>query len=119
MSAHPSLKLLEPSPEAESYKFDRRRAERHGVAARVTALCEPESDGQLARIGSLQLLDMSQTGMGALSDEALKPGQSVTILFPPHGPERGFDRTGHVVRCERKADGHRIGIRFAAAVAAA
>lgn len=116
MPVNPSLRLVQPEPtsQEESLRFDRRRSERHGLAARVTAVRRAQQPGGPTGICSLQLLDLSDTGAGALSQDTMEEGTMVTLLFPPHGPERGFDRIGRVVRCQRQDTGTHIGIRFEA-----
>ena len=68
----------------------------------------------IRKICSLKLSDISDTGVGVICDEAIEPDTTITILFPPHGPDGGFNATGQVVRCMPRPDGqaHRIGIRF-------
>ena len=107
------LRLRRPDPEADAYHLERRTTLRHGIAGRVTAIqTHDDADGQLSRICSLQLLNISDSGLGALSEEPVEPGSSLAVFFPPHGPERGFDLVGTVVRCIPRAHGHEIGVRL-------
>ncbi len=116
MSANAQLRLVNhtSTQQEDSFRFDRRRAIRHDVSARVTAVRRGRQAGAPAGICSLQLLDLSDTGAGAVAQENIEAGSMVTLLFPPHGPERGFDRVGQVVRCEHRDTGTHIGIRFEA-----
>jgi len=93
--------------EAERMFLDRRRATRRKASGRVTAVASLP-DGQ--RICSLQLRDISDTGIGAISCDPIESGTGLTIFFPPHGPERGFDLVGTVVRCDARQWGYNIGI---------
>ncbi len=114
MADTPHLRLHDPSSEpVDSYLFERRHSLRRATSGQVTVLLRKTDDhGTHYRIASLNLLDMSDGGMGGLCNDELSPDSSVAVLFPPHGPERGFDVSGRVVRCQRRAVGHEIGIRF-------
>ncbi len=117
----PALKLVDPEAEAREQgvlSFERRVGSRHVIAGRVTAIQVSTDDDHPSRICSLQLLNISDNGVGTMSQEPIAPGQVVTMFFPPHGPERGFDLTGRVIRCTRRGYGHEIGITFAARQAA-
>jgi hypothetical protein len=61
---------------------------------------------------TLQMLDISRRGLGALSDRWLYPGQKVLLCLPlhPQGVRRNVYAT--VVRCAKGADGYRIGLEF-------
>jgi hypothetical protein len=114
-----SLKLVDAAHEpAEVLPFERRRENRRSQQGQVTALRTASTRGQNNRICSLKLLNMSDSGLGALVSEPLEVGSSIAVFFPPHGPERGFDLYGHVVRCSTSAEGHEIGVRFDARAAA-
>lgn len=100
---------------SDSLRFERRRADRHAVAGRVTSLQYFGKPGpqQHRKIASLQLVNISDTGVCVLSQEPLEVDAAMTIFFPPHGPDRGFDAIGHVVRCVKRDDNHHeLGIRF-------
>jgi hypothetical protein len=107
-----SLKLVNDR-DPDALPFNRRACPRHSMSGHVTALRSmTDASAVIKKICSLQLLNMSDTGLGALSVEALDLDSRVTVLFPPHGPERGFDAVGRVVRCVRRDSGHEIGICF-------
>jgi hypothetical protein len=119
MSSATTLRLQRPEPDTDAYRLERRTALRHSIAGRVTAVqSHDEADGQLSRICSLQLLNISDSGLGALSEESMELGSSLAVFFPPHGPERGIDLVGQVVRCVARENGHEIGIRLEARAAA-
>ena len=91
--------------------MERRRSPRNPVTARVTAVTTPNHDSDAGkRICSFQLVDLSEHGIGAISQEPVEVGSHVAVFFPPHGPERGFDLYGTVVRCTPRDWGHEIGI---------
>ena len=73
----------------------------------------PDTPGN-KRIGSLQLIDLSVTGMGAWSQAPLPVGSHIAIFFPQRGSEHGFDRFGKVVRCEPSHDqqGYDLGLEL-------
>jgi hypothetical protein len=114
MSPQAALKLVKPQPASarpDVLRFERRRAPRHSAAGRVTAVQQPADPAtQNAKICSLRLLNISDTGLGALSDEAVDTGSVLTVYFPSHGADAGFDLFGQVVRCVRRETGHEIGI---------
>jgi hypothetical protein len=122
--SHGALKLVLPSTAAkenavrDTLRFERRRAERHGLSGRATAVSHGVDDCTQGRIRSLQLLNISDSGLGALCQDAVAPDTLITVFFPPHGPERGFDAIGRVVRCSPRDHGHEVGIRFDARPAA-
>lgn len=109
-----SLRITDPATiQAERMRLDRRRATRRSVNGRVTAVAieagnDPSTDRR--RLCSLQLKNMSDTGIGAFSAEPLEEGAAMTVFFPPHGAERGFDLYGTVVRCDPREWGYEIGI---------
>jgi len=116
MAAIP-LRLVNDDTEAsmtrDVFRFEQRRAVRHSVSGRVTAVSRGDaSDGVRSRICSFQLKDMSDTGVGVFSQEDVALNTSVTMFFPPHGAESGFDATGRVVRSRLTDQGHELGIRF-------
>ncbi len=94
-------------------QFDRRQCQRHAIDGQVTIQrCAINPTVQQQPRCSLNLCDMSDEGIQAISDLALHPNEMVTIHFPPRGLEGGFDLPGHVVRCESDKHGYRIAIRF-------
>lgn len=100
---------------SDSLRFERRRADRHPVMGRVTSLFQPaQTDWQgRKRIASVQLVNISHSGVCVQTGEPVAPGTLMTLYFPPHGPERGFDAIGTVVRCIRKDDRtHELGVHF-------
>jgi len=61
---------------------------------------------------SLSLRDLSVGGLSALSDTPIDAGERVSLFFPPHGPMRGWDAYGRVVRCEASTFGYRVAVEF-------
>ena len=119
MPSSAPLRLMRPDPEADAYRLERRTTLRHSISGRVTAVqTHDRTDGELSRICSLQLLNISDAGLGALSEDPVEPGSAIAVFFPPHGPEHGFDMVGKVVRCVSRESGHEIGIRLEARAAA-
>ena len=113
MSIQTTLKLIDPNQD-EPLGFEQRHTNRHVITGRVTAVQQfPQKEEQRHRICSIELLNISDTGLGAVSDEAMELGSDLTVFFPPHGPERGFDLSGHVVRCRQRDDSlYEIGIKL-------
>ena len=99
--------------------MERRKSVRHTLAGRVTALtCTSQGHNPSRRICALHLTNMSQTGLGATVQDEIEVGARVTVFFPPHGAEHGFDFFGIVVRCQRHESGQEIGIEFQSRMAA-
>ncbi len=98
---------------------DRRQTTRHNINAAVTLLRRPDSTDTAGQpMCTVHLSDMSDEGVGAHCDTALPVEEPVTLVFPPHGPERGIDLRGHVVRCIPDGrGGYELGIAFVAQAA--
>lgn len=104
---------------SDAIPFDRRLAVRRPVSGHVTAVRrEQREDGGHNRICALHLVDMSSLGLGAFCQEAIAEGTAITVFFPPHGPDRGFDAYGQVLRCEQVEGRYRVGIQFVGRAAA-
>jgi len=118
-TSHPTFRLVTSRPAPESYRLERRASPRRSTRDRVTAVCTHETEGsRLRRITSLDLHDISETGIGAACDQALPEGCRVALLVPPHGPEHGFDFFGKVVRCQPRGGHYEIGIALDQALSA-
>ncbi|QQE11809.1 PilZ domain-containing protein [Planctomycetota bacterium] len=119
MSSQPTLRLIDDSAlEPDSYVFDRRRCMRRRASGTVTAVSTPSDDSDAPkRIRSLQLIDSSETGVGAIMTEEIDLGSRIVMFFPSHGNEKGFDLVGHVVRCHQCKDGYRVGVKLKSAAA--
>lgn len=110
------LRLTPTESENDSLFFERRRAARRRASGRVTAVCRDASDPEgPQRLIAMQLQDLSDTGVGATAQEPVSVGSSITLFFPPHGNEPGFDLTGRVVRCRSVDDKHQLGIALSQA----
>ena len=111
-SAQMTLKYVSPA-RGDTMRIDRRFWPRHVITGRVTAVqSDPDLGDCHKRICPLQLLNISDDGLGAMAKEPVAYNAQITIFFPPHGPEQGIDLCGQVVRCTPRDHGHEIGIRF-------
>lgn len=93
--------------------FERRIQDRKPISGLVTVMQtwgEPEAAKN--KISSIQLKDISETGLGGISQEAIEDQAKVTVFIPPHGPERGYDLYGKVVWCARGESGYEVGIEL-------
>ncbi len=124
----PSLKLVTETDHApEVLKFERRREPRHKLYARVTAVAhnpayEQESgamSGGAGQICSLELVDRSESGMGAFSVAPVALGARVTVFMPPHGATPGYNVAGRVMRCVPRDGGYHVGMLLEQQIAAA
>ena len=96
---------------SDTLYFERRRHPRRRTRGQVTAVIrESGSEDAPAQLVTLDLLDLSDSGIGATADKPLPVGNRITVFFPPHGPEPGFDLAGEIVRCQSNDDRHLIGI---------
>jgi len=113
MSSSAALKLIREDDRRDTIPFERRRAKRHVVGGNVTAVrTDFTEDAHRHRITSLQMLNMSDSGLAAICQERIDLNTPIVVFFPPHGAERGFDAYGHVVRCKNRDHGHELGIEF-------
>lgn len=107
-----ALKLSESSAViSDTLYFERRRHPRHRARGQVTAVIrEPGSEEAPAKMLTLDLIDQSASGLGVAATQPVAVGSQITVFFPPHGPEPGFDLVGQVVRCRSNDDRHTLGI---------
>ncbi|MEM9415905.1 MAG: PilZ domain-containing protein [Planctomycetota bacterium] len=104
------------SADSDALFFERRQATRRRASGKVTAVYQTSADREAPqRLITLQLNDLSDTGVGVTSPEPISVGSRITLFFPPHGSEPGFDLTGTIVRCNSIDDRHRLGIALSAA----
>ena len=64
------------------------------------------------RIRQLELFNTSDTGVGVMSHEPIEEGSRITMFFPPHGNEKGFELLGQIVRCVEKDNHYEIGVHL-------
>ena len=106
-----TLKLTETDDQSgDILPFERRQSPRRSISGEVTT--PQASDDSVRKFSSLVLQDISEAGLRAVSNEPIEVNASILMLFPPHGPEGGYDTTGEVVRCTATSQGYEIGIRF-------
>jgi hypothetical protein len=107
-----SLKLSESSTViSDTLFFERRKHPRHRTRGQVTAVIrEPGCEDDPAKMLTLELVDQSVGGLGVVAMEPVAVGSRITVFFPPHGPEPGFDLMGEVVRCRTNNNRHTLGI---------
>lgn len=101
---------------ADTLYFERRRHPRHRARGQVTAVIREPGDADApAKMLTLDLIDQSDSGLGAATTQPIPVGSRITVFFPPHGPEPGFDLAGEVVRCRSNDNRHVIGIALSEA----
>lgn len=114
-----ALRIVEPIAERDILRFERRKAIRHPMSGHVIAVRAGSPYGQInPKICSLDLFDISNQGLGAVSSEPVDVGSRITVQFPPHGPDGSCDAHGRVVRCIAREFGFEIGIHLEARSAA-
>ena len=111
---HNHVKLAESDDVQEDvFRLERRRSVRHSTSGCVTALNKgTDLTTHTNRICTLQLVDISDHGLGAITQDPLEIGSQISIFFPSHGADWGFDLHGQIVRCVNREQGHEVGIRF-------
>jgi hypothetical protein len=102
----PNLRIGPKS--AERRVFPRREAHVRCEAKRLDYTLDACKQPHL----SLALRDLSVGGLSALSDTPLDAGERISVFFPPHGPMRGWDAYGRIVRCEASTFGYRVAVEF-------
>lgn len=97
---------------SDTLYFERRRHPRRRARGQVTTVVrEPGTEQDTpAKMITLDLLDISDSGIGLASTQPLPVGSRIVVFFPPHGPEAGFDLAGTIVRCQSNDDRHVIGV---------
>jgi len=102
----PNLRIGPKS--AERRVFPRREAHVRCEAKRLDYTLDACKQPHL----SLALRDLSVGGLSALSDTPLDAGERISVFFPPHGPMRGWDAYGRIIRCEASTFGYRVAVEF-------
>jgi len=69
---------------------------------------DPEGDIK----DTLHMVDISRSGLGAISDRPLYPGQRILLCLPMHPEGRRRQVYASVVRCQKLSEGYRVGIQF-------
>jgi len=118
------MKLSPPgADDAEGpLKFERRRHPRHEANGPVTALRrDHDVDAHRYPICAMELVNISQGGLAAITGRPLTPNEEVTVYFPREGISPQVALDGYVVRCEpnrhtgeddRPSTGYEVGICF-------
>ena len=112
-----ALRLTKPTQEnPDSLYFERRASPRRPIGGSVSAIVrEPGEDpaqGGAGKMLALKLRDISDGGIGATAQQPVAVGSRITVFFPPHGAEAGFDLVGTIIRCRSVDDRHDLGIAF-------
>lgn len=119
-TSNPTLKLVHDEQPTDVIPLERRCALRRSAGGQVTVVQQTSGDDDgPGRIGSIQLVDMSDTGIGGVSSAPLAEGAFVQLYFPPHGGEPGFEACGQVARCRTRLGAHHVGIELSRRVQAA
>ena len=115
MTAQASLKLVSPQPPDpdDPLKFERRRCIRRPIQGQATSLLSPvDESGANVKICPLKLMNISDSGLGGFSPTPAEIGATMTVCFPSHGADGGFNLDGTVVRCVRRDTEYEIGIQL-------
>jgi len=99
---------------AERRMFDRAPSTGEAQAHRLDHTISARRDPRL----SMELRDLSISGMAAMTDRPLERGEQLSVTFPKRGISPAWNACGRVVRCEATAFGYRVGIEFEPLLAA-
>ncbi len=89
---------------------DRRRHARTKLHMSLNAIrLDPSGEDVVDQI---RMIDISKSGMGALSDRAYYPGQRVVLCLPLSAEGGRRNIYASVVRCRQEEAGYRIGLSF-------
>lgn len=120
-SGAPTLRLVrdKPAEDVGPFKFERRQGSRWQTAGRVTFVRYGDGEDEhmsasrsLGQIGSLELVDASEGGVGAWSPTSLPEGARLSMFIPGSPGEQGVDRFGTVRRCVPADGGFLIGVEI-------
>ena len=89
---------------------ERRRHPRTQLAMMLHGIRLDPDGGDVC--STLQMTDISRSGMGALADRWLCPGQRIVLCVPLHSEGGRRNVCSTVVRCRKVQEGYRIGLQF-------
>jgi len=89
---------------------DRRRHPRTRLQMRLSGVRLDPDGGDV--MNELDMVDISRSGIGAVSERPMYPGQRILLCLPlsQDGGRRNLYAT--VVRCRRSEEGYRVGMEF-------
>jgi len=61
---------------------------------------------------TLEMVDISRSGIGVISDRWLYKGQKIALTIPSHGQKGRKSIFATVVRCQKVNEGYRVGLEF-------
>ena len=61
---------------------------------------------------TLEMVDISRSGMGVISDHWLYKGQKIALSVPVYGQKGRKNIFASVVRCQKTQEGYRVGLEF-------
>ncbi|MBT3201384.1 MAG: PilZ domain-containing protein [Phycisphaerales bacterium] len=98
-------------PETTIKAIERRRHRRESVHFDVRCIRLDPHEGGI--IDNVDLVDLSQSGVGAVSENWYYPGQKVVVCLPADATHGSRQVKATVKRClSRHAPGYRIGMEF-------
>ena len=91
-------------------EIERRRHPRTQLNMPVSCLRLDPEDGDV--LDSIHLVDVSRSGLGAISERYYYPGQRVVLTLPLTTESGRRVLYASVVRCRQRAEGYHIGLEF-------
>ena len=92
---------------------ERRQSPRYELRLSVTAIIHDHNDPEHKRICSLNLLNLSDTGLAVLASEQIALGTEISLFLSPHAAEPAICLHGKIVRhASRRSGQYLLGIQF-------
>jgi len=101
----------------EDSTMERRRHPRTQLQMTLNCIRLDPEGGDV--MDTLHMVDISRSGLGAISDRPYYPGQRLVLCLPlsPNGGRRNI--YARIIRCRQDQEGYRIGLQFDSASTAA
>jgi hypothetical protein len=89
---------------------ERRRHQRLHLQIKMQCIRLDPEDGDV--VDTLETLDISKSGLGALSNRPYYPGQRLLICMPLSSTSGRRNVYGTVIRCRQVEEGYHLGVQF-------
>ena len=90
--------------------MERRRHPRTPLRMRLSGIRLDPDGGDV--VDSLRMLDISRSGMGALSGRAFYPGQRIVLCLPLSTDNGQRNIYATIIRCRENQGDYRVGLEF-------
>ena len=97
-------------PQIDTFARERRHYPRTHLQMKIQCVRLDPDGGDV--VDTLETVDISRRGIGAISDRAFYPGQRLLLCMPLTSMSGRRNIYATVVRCRREEEGHSVGIEF-------